>query len=60
VDPLRSQTGLPRRAIIDRFMETFASYTGAKRGSITEEEYAAAEELVRTKFSSEAWLHRVP
>lgn len=60
VDPLRSQTGMSRRAIIDRFMETFASYTGAKRGSITEEEYAAAEELVRTKFSSEAWLHRVP
>ncbi|QBR75092.1 lipoate--protein ligase family protein [Microbacterium sediminis] len=60
VDPLRSQTGLPRRAIIDRFMETFASYAGATRGTITPEEYAAAEELVRTKFSTDAWLHRVP
>ncbi|WP_261166953.1 biotin/lipoate A/B protein ligase family protein [Microbacterium sp. Marseille-Q6965] len=60
VDPLRSQTGLPRRAIIDRFMETFAAYTGAQRGTITPEEYAAAEELVRTKFSTDAWLHRVP
>jgi len=60
VDPLRSQTGLPRRAVIDRFIETFASYTGAKRGTVTPEEYAAAEELVRTKFSTDAWLHRVP
>ncbi|MGV9768896.1 lipoate--protein ligase family protein [Microbacterium sp. NPDC003461] len=60
VDPLRSQTGMPRRAIIDRFMETFAAYTGATRGSVSAEEYAAAEELVRTKFSTDAWLHRVP
>jgi len=60
VDPIRSQTGMPRRAILDEFMATFRSYTGAVDGSITAEEYAAAEELVRTKFSTEKWLHRVP
>ncbi|WP_119696492.1 lipoate--protein ligase family protein [Microbacterium halotolerans] len=60
VDPIRSQTGMPRRAILDEFMKTFRSYTGATDGSITAEEYAAAEELVRTKFSTERWLHRVP
>ncbi|MGO1957423.1 MULTISPECIES: lipoate--protein ligase family protein [unclassified Microbacterium] len=60
VDPIRSQTGMPRRAILDEFMKTFRSYTGAVDGSITAEEYAAAEELVGTKFSTERWLHRVP
>lgn len=60
VDPIRSQTGMPRRAILDEFMKTFRSYTGAVDGSITTEEYVAAEELVRTKFSTERWLHRVP
>lgn len=60
VDPIRSQTGMERRAIIDTFMDVFQKLTGAERGSITEEEYAAAEELVRTKFSTDEWLHRVP
>ncbi|WP_029150478.1 lipoate--protein ligase family protein [Microbacterium indicum] len=60
VDPIRSQTGMERRAILDRFIEVFQGLTGAERASITDEEYAAAEELVRTKFSTDAWLHRVP
>lgn len=60
VDPLRSQTGLPRDEIIDRFIETFQNLYGATTGHITDEEYAEAEELVRTKFSTEQWLHRVP
>ncbi|MDQ4215537.1 biotin/lipoate A/B protein ligase family protein [Microbacterium capsulatum] len=60
VDPLRRQTGLSRDEIIERFMATFRGITGAEDGSIADEEYAAAEELVRTKFATEAWLHRVP
>ncbi|HLS92351.1 MAG TPA: biotin/lipoate A/B protein ligase family protein [Microbacterium sp.] len=60
VDPIRSQTDMERRAILDRFIEVFQGFTGAERGHITEEEYAAAEELVRTKFSTPEWLHRVP
>ena len=60
VDPIRSQTGMERRAILDAFMDKFATFTGATRGSITPEEYAAAEELVRTKFATDQWLYRVP
>ncbi len=60
VDPLRSQTGLPREAIIERFIDTFARLYGATTGSITSDEYAEAEELVRTKFATPEWLNRVP
>lgn len=60
VDPLRSQTGLTRAEIIDRFVDTFRSLTHAESGTISEDEYAAAEALVESKFATEAWLHRVP
>ena len=60
VDPLRSQTGLSRAEIIERFKDTFRAVTGAEDGVIAADEYEAAEELVRTKFGTEAWLHRVP
>lgn len=60
VDPLRSQTGLARAEIIERFKDTFRSLTDAETGTITPDEYAAAEALVESKFSTEAWLHRVP
>jgi len=60
VDPLRSQTGLPREAIIDRFVATFANRYGATPGHISDEEYAEAEALVEEKFGTDAWLRRVP
>ena len=60
VDPLRRQTGLPREAIIERFIETFTNLYGAVPGTITDEEYAEAEALVESKFSTDAWLRRVP
>ena len=60
VDPLRSQTGLSRAEIIERFKDTFRAVTGAEDGTIAADEYEAAEDLVRTKFATEAWLHRVP
>jgi len=60
VDPLRSQTGMARRAIIDRLIETFRSFTGARTGTIAPDEYAEAEALVASKFATDAWLHRVP
>lgn len=60
VDPLRSQTGLPREAIIERLKDTFANLYGAQPGHITESEYADAEALVTSKFATDAWLHRVP
>ena len=60
VDPLRAQTGLPREAIIERLIATFTNLYGAQAGHITDEEYAEAEALVASKFSTDAWLHRVP
>ncbi|MFB8188294.1 biotin/lipoate A/B protein ligase family protein [Microbacterium sp. NPDC055988] len=60
VDPLRSQTGLERAEIIERFKDTFRSLTDAETGTITADEYAEAEALVASKFATEAWLHRVP
>ncbi|TFD46380.1 lipoate--protein ligase family protein [Cryobacterium frigoriphilum] len=60
VDPLRSQTGLSRAEIIERMKATFVGLYGATSGDITAEEYAKATELVTTKFSTDAWLTRVP
>ncbi|HEY8589471.1 MAG TPA: biotin/lipoate A/B protein ligase family protein [Naasia sp.] len=60
VDPLRSQTGLPRAEIIDRMKQTFTSLYGAVPGDLTSEELARAEELTRTKFLTPEWLARVP
>lgn len=60
VDPLRSQTGLPREAIIERMVETFRSLHGLHDDEITPEEYARAEQLVAEKFSTDEWLYRVP
>ncbi|MGI2035401.1 lipoate--protein ligase family protein [Rhizobium panacihumi] len=60
VDPLRSQTGLPREEIIRRMKETFVSLNGGTPGVITPEEYAAAEKLAAEKFSTEEWLRHIP
>ncbi|ROS61048.1 lipoate-protein ligase A [Frigoribacterium sp. PhB160] len=60
VDPLRSQTGLPRAEIIERLKQTFTGLYGATPGHVTDAELAAAEELVATKFATPEWLRRVP
>jgi lipoate-protein ligase A len=60
VDPLRSQTGLPRSEIIDTMKKTFVTLYGATPGEVTPEEAARAQQLVTDKFATEEWLHRVP
>jgi lipoate-protein ligase A len=60
VDPLRAQTGLTRAEIIERMKATFTELYGATAGDLTDEEYKAAEQLVREKFATDAWLNRVP
>lgn len=60
VDPLRSQTGLPRAEILDKMKATFKGLYGLEEGEITAEELARAEQLVTEKFATEEWLHRVP
>ncbi|MCU1513457.1 MAG: lipoate--protein ligase [Microbacteriaceae bacterium] len=60
VDPLRSQTGLSRKEIIERMEATFTGLYGATADDVTPEELAMAEALVAEKFGTEEWLYRVP
>jgi lipoate-protein ligase A len=60
VDPLRSQTGLPRAEIIERLKQTFTGLYGATEGHVTEAELEKAEQLVTSKFATPEWLARVP
>lgn len=60
VDPMRSQTGMAREAIIDSFLRYFENRYDTRASDFTPDELAKAEELVRTKFTDEAWTHRVP
>jgi lipoate-protein ligase A len=60
VDPMRSQTGLSRDAIIDAFSKTFRRRYATNESDYTEAELAEARELVDAKFSTPEWTHRVP
>ena len=55
VDPLRSQTGLSRAAIIDHMIATFGRLHGLTQDTLRPAELAEAAELARGKFSREAW-----
>ena len=56
VDPLRSQTGLPREAVIDRMIEIFRQRHGLTDDVLRPDELSRAEALARERFSSQAWL----
>ncbi len=60
VDPLRSQTGMSREAVIAAFEDHFRSRYRTVEGKVTPEERAQAQELARTKFSTPEWTARVP
>ncbi|MFC0675549.1 lipoate--protein ligase family protein [Brachybacterium hainanense] len=60
VDPMRSQTGLPREQIIDGFLDFFRARYRTQDSSYTEAELTAARELVETKFATPEWTSRVP
>lgn len=60
VDPLRSQTGMARADVIEAFKGHFRSRYATVDGEVTAAERARAEELARSKFSSEEWTARVP
>ncbi|HWU77188.1 MAG TPA: biotin/lipoate A/B protein ligase family protein [Rhodanobacter sp.] len=60
VDPLRSQTGLPREAVIERMIATFRRLHGLTDDNLRSDELAQAETLAQGKFNSDAWLADVP
>lgn len=60
VDPMRSQTGLPRETIVQAFLDHFRGRYRTVESAYTDAELAAAEDLVRTKFTTPEWTGRVP
>ncbi|WP_418276365.1 lipoate--protein ligase family protein [Isoptericola jiangsuensis] len=60
VDPLRSQTGMARDAVVEELARHFVEHHRTEESALRPEELARAEELVRTKFATPEWLHRVP
>jgi lipoate-protein ligase A len=60
VDPLRSQTGLSRAEIIDRMVATFAEQHGLTPSELSDEERAATEALIHSKFGAKEWLYDLP
>lgn len=60
VDPMRSQTGMSREAIMASFLDYFRNRYDTVDSDYTTEDLARAEELVATKFSTPEWTYRVP
>ncbi len=60
VDPMRSQTGMEREAILDVFYDTFKQKYGATDGEITTHDLQVARDRCDTKFSTWEWTHRLP
>src|SRR3546814_7613103 len=58
VDPLRSQTGLAREAVIEHMVETFrARHGGLARDALRADELARAQALARDKFATRSEEH---
>ena len=60
VDPVRSQTGLPREQVIEAFKAHFQSRYTTIDSALRGDELARAYELVETKFGTPEWTARVP
>ena len=60
VDPLRSQTGLPRAAIIDHMIATFRRLHGLADDALRGDELAQATVLAGSKFADPKWTADVP
>jgi lipoate-protein ligase A len=60
VDPMRSQTGMTRDAILESFAASFARRHRSKASDYTADELETARRLVEEKFATTGWTHRVP
>ena len=60
VAPIRQQTELPRQAVIDRLVDTFAARYGVVQDGLTTAESQAAEKLRHEKFETDEWLYLLP
>ncbi|MFN8592916.1 MAG: biotin/lipoate A/B protein ligase family protein [Thermomicrobiales bacterium] len=57
VAPLRQQTQLPRAAIIEHMVQSFAARFGLEADEVTPEELAAAEQRAKEHFAARSWTH---
>ncbi|MEO7072366.1 MAG: biotin/lipoate A/B protein ligase family protein [Rhodanobacter sp.] len=60
VDPLRSQTGLSRQAVIEHMIATFRRLHGLADDNVHADELAQAQASAQTKFASKEWTADVP
>lgn len=60
VAPLRQQTELPRSAIIDHMVGSFASRFGLQESQLAEEELIEAERRADEHFGVRSWTHYLP
>lgn len=60
VDPMRSQTQLPREEILKVFHDTFQQKYNATEGEITEADLQVARQRCDEKFSTPEWTYRLP
>lgn len=59
VDPMRSQTGLSRAAIIDAFMAHFSQVYQTQVGQYLPQELLTAKQRVIDKYLTPEWLYKV-
>ncbi|WP_341730101.1 biotin/lipoate A/B protein ligase family protein [Brooklawnia sp.] len=60
VDPMCSQTSMPREQVMSSFLESFKSRYRCVDAGYSDDQLARASELVRTKFGADDWTYRVP
>jgi len=60
VDPMRAQTGMAREDIMRAFLAHFAERYDTRPGRYRPEELERAEALVKDRFLTRDWTHRVP
>jgi lipoate-protein ligase A len=60
VDPVRSQTHLPRAEVVAMLKAHFEGRYATRPGELTADELTRARELVATKFADPGWTARVP
>ena len=59
VDPMRSQTGMEREAIIESFIGHFQQRYNCQLSRYEEEELAEAHALIDSKFKTPEWVEKV-
>ena len=61
VDPLRSQTGLPRAEVIAHMIDTFRRrHGGLVEDSLRQDELERAQQLARDRFDTPEWTALLP